>query len=113
MGSNWFTFIEGFEVELEYLPQAVLEGIYEVSSKIKCKKGQVDKTNRAVAGHILNWKLTKEALGKIFSIKEGAKIDGEVECSEANKIYVIENAYGFDDFILDRMVNIHGFRGKQ
>lgn len=118
---KWETFIPGFDVEIEYLPRDDLRKMRRKCTKGKWRGGQrieeVDEELfvRELAARIISWRgLTTEILGTLFPLKATAITNGvEVECSDENKIFMLQKAYGFDEFVLDALTTLQDAKEEQ
>lgn len=116
----WVDF-KGFEVEVIYIDKAEFNAMFEKSKRRGFRKHQpVDEVDEAklrknIAGLIKGWRgLTLGKLKEVMNINPPKKdLDKEVECSDANKLALLEHLYGFENFITDTVTEIQEFRQEQ
>lgn len=118
--TGWFEFIEGFEVELSYMSRPALQEINRKCTRTTYKKHQPmeeadsNLLNKEIAKYILNWRgLDKAVLERMFTLKEGAVMNGDVPCTSESKTFLLEKAYGFDDFIIRSLTELEGYRREK
>lgn len=118
---GWVTFVEGFDVDLEYIGKQRLQEITRKCTKTFYRNHQpveeVDskKLTREVARFIKGWRgMDGEMVARFFPVKDGVDLDGlEVPCTEENRIYMLNYAYGFDDFIMKAITQIQVIRAER
>ena len=118
--TGWVTFIEGFDVELQYVRKTYL---FEIMDKCRVttyrahqptQETDNDKLCNQLARFIRNWRgLDRDVLAKIFPLKDEGEIEGEVPCTRENKLYMLKNAYDFDDFIVKSITDIELIERKR
>lgn len=119
--TGWVTFVEGFDVELEYVDKKKLFDIKTRCTKTVYRNHQpiedLDEKRmmREIAGFIRDWKgMDGKMVRRFFPVKEGVDLTGvEVPCTLENKLYMLENAYGFDDFIMKNITRIEAIQAER
>ena len=119
--TGWATFKPGFDVELEYVSRMAMEAIRKRCRRTVWKGHQpVEETNEKrlateIARFVNNWRgLTREVLESLFPIKEGVELNGlSIPCTEQNKLYVLEKAYGFDEFVIANITELQNLKRNQ
>lgn len=117
---GWVTYMDGFDIEIEHVGKQRLQEITRRCTKTYWRNhNQVEELDakrltREVARFICDWRLPGEIFAKIFPVKSGLDLAGvRIDCTEENKIYMLERAYGFDDFIMRTITDIEALRAEQ
>jgi len=117
----WFEYLDGFRVCLEYVNKKELQDMVRKSTRMEWDDShrQVERINEDVfikklSAKIRDWEgLTPEVLGRLLPV-DVSKIDvAEIPCNPENKIQILKNAYGFDDFVQERVTSLSRIREGQ
>ena len=108
--TGWVTFAPGFDLLVEHVPKRTLQAMTRKATRTVYRKHQPveevdeDLMTKNLAKCILDWRITEEALRRIFALKTGVELDlvsnGGLPCDEDNKVFMLQRAYGFDNFIV-------------
>lgn len=115
--SAWVPFKHGFEIHIKYMPKKDLEEMSKgCQRKSYINHQPVMETDeglfrKKIADElILDWRgLTGAVLKKMFALVD-VEDDEVCPCDDANKMYIIDNAYDFDNFVIDSITNIELFK---
>jgi hypothetical protein len=118
--SAWFDFGNGFEIELAYLDKDELQKMLRESTRIEWENHQrTEKVKdeifvKKLLPYIKAWRgLTPDVLATLLPI-DPAKIPvDEMPCTDENKRVLIERAYGFMDFIQEKITSLTRIREAQ
>ncbi len=119
--SGWATFMEGFDVELQFVERKTLQEMRRKCTRTIWRSHQPveeldeERFYKMLAGHILGWRgLNEDVLRKLFPLPDGFSLDGlEVPCDDANKSYMLQDAYGFDDFVFKHLTDLETLKQEQ
>lgn len=116
---QWGEF-EGVGFEVQYIARPEHEAALKKCEKTVYRKHQpvvevdIEKQMAYYAGLIRNWTLTYGDLRKFFNINSSVKPDSEdFPASEDNKIFMIDNAYGFAKWLLEYVIDIQNFQDEK
>lgn len=118
--SGWAEFKPGFWVRIFYNPKSSLQDIRRRCERTVYVKHQPtvevdeDKLRRLIAEQIDDWKgLGSEVVKALFPLKAGVELNGqEIKCDDSNKVYMLKNAYGFDEFVMDKMTDLESLANE-
>ena len=115
--TTWIDF-KDIEICVRYVDKVSFQKLVDRCKKQKWERHQpVEKVDqslleRAMAGLIADWKgLTVAKAAKLLPIEIGTQDpDAVVECTETNRITMIQHCYGLEDFLIDTVTNLQLFR---
>lgn len=119
--SGWVTFCDGFDLELEYIGKRQLREIIQGCTKTVYRAHQpIQETDEAklrnkLAGFIKDWRgLDEKTLRRLFPLKDGISLNGDqVPCTEPNKLFMLENCYNFEDFLVKNLTEIEALQRQK
>ena len=117
----WVEYLDGFTLKLRYLSRSELRGLLQSATRRRWDEGagrileDLDEETLllGLSGCILDWRgLTGEVLEKLLPV-DASGVHGEVPCTSAVKLALLEEAYDFDDRVREMVVNLALFRQER
>lgn len=114
-------FVDNFRCKVKFITRAELRRLVERCTIITYDKKTHQRVDRLdeerlykhLSAYILDWKgLTPETLAKILPV-DTRDIEGEIPCTDNNKVTLLKEAYGFDDFIRETITSLDSFEQQK
>lgn len=107
----------GFDLLLRYLPRSQWKNLVKscqvtrFENRQKVEELDLEKFRRRLSDLILNWReFTVGKARSLFLVKAEASDETEIPCNPENKRYLLEEAYGFDDWLVEAAKSLHEFK---
>jgi len=114
-------FVDNFRCKVKFITRAELRRLierctvitYDKKTHQRVDRPDEDRLYKQLSAYILDWEgLTPETLARILPV-DVSDIEGDIPCTENNKITLLKEAYEFDDFIRESITSLDSFEEQK